>query len=80
MGVFALGGNDAFWKFYRSAFRGIGELSPESFERWAQDAGVKDMGAWRAGAGSHAWPPPPWIRIWRRPVAFSGWTERRRSS
>ncbi len=55
MGVFALGGNDAFWKFYHSAFQGSAELEAENLERWAKDAGTRDIGAWKAGLDSHAW-------------------------
>jgi protein-disulfide isomerase len=54
-GVFALGGNDAFWKFHDTAFKNQGSLSPESYTKWAQEAGVKDMAAFKAGLDSHKW-------------------------
>jgi protein-disulfide isomerase len=38
--VHALGGNDAFWKFHKSAFANQKELTRENFEKWAQAAGV----------------------------------------
>ena len=38
--VFALKGSDAFWKFHDLAFKNQKELSPESYEKWAQQAGV----------------------------------------
>jgi protein-disulfide isomerase len=40
MTVFALGGNDAFWKFYNSAFGNQQGLSDENYEKWAAEAGV----------------------------------------
>ncbi len=55
MGVLALAGNDGFWKFYHSAFESQGALEAENFERWAQSAGVSDMGAWRQGVANHTW-------------------------
>jgi protein-disulfide isomerase len=55
MGVFALAGSDAFWKFYHSAFDGAGRLEEGNFERWAKDAGVADIAAWRSGMESHTW-------------------------
>lgn len=38
--VFRLGGSKAFWKFHELAFQNQKSLSPESFEKWAGDAGV----------------------------------------
>jgi protein-disulfide isomerase len=38
--VFMLKGNDAFWKFHDLAFKNQKELSAESYEKWAQQAGV----------------------------------------
>ncbi|HVY26229.1 MAG TPA: thioredoxin domain-containing protein [Polyangiaceae bacterium] len=40
MTVFALGGNDAFWKFHKSAFSNQQALSDENYEKWAKEAGV----------------------------------------
>jgi hypothetical protein len=54
-GVHALAGNDAFWKFHQAAFANQQSLSRESYEKWAQDAGVVDMAKFRAGLDSHAW-------------------------
>src|ERR1700722_5573603 len=47
-GVFALKGNDAFWKFHDTAFKNQSALSPASYETWAQASGV-DMGRFKAG-------------------------------
>ncbi|MBX3209176.1 MAG: thioredoxin domain-containing protein, partial [Labilithrix sp.] len=33
-------GSDAFWKFHDLAFKNQKDLSPESYEKWAQQAGV----------------------------------------
>jgi protein-disulfide isomerase len=38
--VFRLGGSRAFWTFHDAAFAGQNALTPTSFERWAQEAGV----------------------------------------
>ncbi len=54
-GVFALGGNDAFWKFHDTAFKNQGSLSTDSYVKWATDAGVKDIAAFKAGLDSHKW-------------------------
>jgi len=54
-GVFALGGNDAFWKWHDTAFKNQGSLSAESYVKWATDAGVKDIAAFKAGLDSHKW-------------------------
>jgi protein-disulfide isomerase len=55
MGVFALAGNTGFWKFHDTAFKNQAQLSRESYEKWAQEAGVKDMPAFKAGLDSHKW-------------------------
>jgi protein-disulfide isomerase len=54
-GVFALAGSEAFWKFHGTAFKNQGSLSPESYEKWAKDAGVKDAAAFKAGLDGHKW-------------------------
>ncbi|WP_394825262.1 DsbA family protein [Pendulispora albinea] len=54
-GVFRLKGHDAFWKFHDLAFQNQTALSPESYERWAQQAGVADLKTFRAGLASHQW-------------------------
>lgn len=54
-GVFALAGNDAFWKFHDTAFKNQSSLNEDSYVKWAQEAGVKDVGAFKAGLSSHKW-------------------------
>ncbi|MGA7124194.1 MAG: thioredoxin domain-containing protein [Polyangiaceae bacterium] len=54
-GVFVMAGNDAFWKFHDTAFKNQGALSEDSYTKWAQEAGVKDMAAYKAGLASHKW-------------------------
>jgi protein-disulfide isomerase len=57
-GVFALAGNDAFWKFHDNAFKNQGSLGTDSYVKWAQEAGVKDVkdvNAYKAGLDSHKW-------------------------
>jgi protein-disulfide isomerase len=54
-GVFAMAGNDAFWKFHDTAFKNQGALGEDSYVKWAQEAGVKDVAAYKAGLGSHKW-------------------------
>lgn len=53
-GVFALKGSEAFWKFHDTAFKNQSALSPESYEKWAKDAGV-DMAKFKAGIAAHTW-------------------------
>ncbi len=54
-GAFELGGNDAFWKWHDTAFKNQSALGTDSYIKWAQDAGVKDMAAYKAGLDSHKW-------------------------
>jgi protein-disulfide isomerase len=54
-GVFALAGADAFWKFHDEAFKNQKSLNQESFEKWAQAAGVKDMKKFKDGIAAHTW-------------------------
>ena len=54
-GVFTMAGNDAFWKFHDNAFKNQGSLGEDSYGKWAQEAGVKDIAAYKAGLGSHKW-------------------------
>ena len=54
-GVFAMAGNDAFWKFHDTAFKNQSDLSTDSYVKWATAAGVKDAAAFKAGLDSHKW-------------------------
>jgi protein-disulfide isomerase len=54
-GAFALGGNDAFWKWHDTAFKNQSALGTDSYIKWAADSGVKDAAAFKAGLDSHKW-------------------------
>ena len=54
-GVFALAGSDGFWKFHDLAFKNQGSLNEDSYVKWATEAGVKDVAAYKAGLQSHKW-------------------------
>ncbi len=55
VGVFQMAGNDAFWKWHDSDFKNQGSMNTDSYVKWAQDAGVKDVAAFKAGLDSHKW-------------------------
>ena len=55
LGAFAMGGNDAFWKWHDTAFKNQQALGTDSYVKWAQDAGVKDIAAYKAGLDGHKW-------------------------
>src|SRR5262249_36408822 len=57
MGVLALAGVDAFWRFHDLAFAHPTTLGPDAYEKWARDSGVTDMASWRAGIAAHTWGP-----------------------
>jgi protein-disulfide isomerase len=50
--VFMLKGSDAFWKFHDTAFKNQQQLSPESYEKWAQAAGV-DVNQFKSAMAAH---------------------------
>jgi protein-disulfide isomerase len=54
-GVFTTTGNDAFWKFHDTAFSNQSALGEDSYVKWAQEAGVKDVAAFKSGLSSHKW-------------------------
>src|SRR5207253_2071138 len=54
-GVFAMAGSDGFWKFHDTAFKNQQALSADSYVKWAQDAGVKDVAKYKAGLDAHTW-------------------------
>jgi protein-disulfide isomerase len=54
-GVFMTAGNDGFWKFHDNAFKNQSALGDDAYLKWAQEAGVKDMAAFKAGLASHKW-------------------------
>jgi protein-disulfide isomerase len=54
-GVFALAGADAFWKFHDTAFKNQSALSPDNYLKWAKEAGVKDLAAFKSGLDAHTW-------------------------
>jgi protein-disulfide isomerase len=55
MGVFALSGSTAFWRFHDLAFQNQTSLQRDAYLKWAQDAGVRDVAAYAAGLDSHQW-------------------------
>jgi len=54
-GVFALAGNDGFWKFHATAFKNQSALSTENYVKWAKEAGVKDEAKFKQGLEAHTW-------------------------
>jgi protein-disulfide isomerase len=52
--VLEMAGNGAFWKFHDAAFKDQGGLGTESYEKWAQDAGVLDPAAFSTRLANHA--------------------------
>jgi protein-disulfide isomerase len=54
-GVYAMAGNAAFWRFHDAAFAAQKDLGSDSYARWAQDAGVSDIAAFKAGLEDHRW-------------------------
>jgi protein-disulfide isomerase len=54
-GVFELAGNEAFWTFHDKAFENQASLSRESYVKWADESGVRDLGAFGDGLDSHRW-------------------------
>jgi protein-disulfide isomerase len=57
VGVFALAGNDAFWRFHDTVFKNQALLSDDVYESWAKDAGLSDQNLtdYKAGLASHKW-------------------------
>jgi protein-disulfide isomerase len=54
-GVYAMAGNEAFWKFHDTAFKNQSQLSTDSYVKWAKEAGVKDEAKFKAGLEAHTW-------------------------
>jgi protein-disulfide isomerase len=56
-GVFALAGRRAFWKFHDLAFKNQQQLSADSYEAWAKEAGLgpKDLAKLKDGLAAHTW-------------------------
>ena len=55
MGVLALAGHEAFWRFHDFAFEGQRDLNTENYKAWAEKSGVRDMATFRAGLEDHRW-------------------------
>jgi protein-disulfide isomerase len=55
MGVFALSGADAFWRFHDLALENQQGLGRDAYLKWAELAGVRDTAAFAAGLDSHQW-------------------------
>ncbi len=53
-GVFALAGNDAFWRFHTQVFADQAHLGPDAYHDWAEQAGA-DPQAVDAGLERHDW-------------------------
>ena len=58
MGVMALAGADAFWRFHDACFVNQRALGADAYVTWAGTAGVTDTAAFRAGLESHRWADP----------------------
>jgi len=56
MTVAMLGGSDAFWRFFDTAFKNQAQLAPSAYEAWAQAAGV-DVAEFQRRVESHAVAP-----------------------
>ena len=54
VGVFELGGSDAFWQFHDRAFENQAALSEDSYASWATALGV-DPSRLREGLAEHRW-------------------------
>ncbi|MEO8878617.1 MAG: thioredoxin domain-containing protein, partial [Polyangiaceae bacterium] len=54
MGVYALAGNSAFWKFHDVAFDHQADLGPEKYSEWAKLLGV-DAASLQRGIAAHTW-------------------------
>ena len=55
MGVFALAGHEAFWRFHDLTFERQPDLGIDSYLAWAEKSGVRDMRSFRAGLAAHTW-------------------------
>ena len=58
MGVMALAGPVAFWRFHDSCFANQASLGTDSYVQWASAAGLADVATFRAGLESHRWADP----------------------
>jgi protein-disulfide isomerase len=54
MGVMALKGSEAFWKWHDKAFHNQSGLNPDNYETWAKEVGV-DPAKFKAGIAAHTW-------------------------
>jgi protein-disulfide isomerase len=55
MGVFAMAGQQAFWRFQAAVFADQVSMGEESYVLWARGAGVRELSDFRAGLASHRW-------------------------
>ena len=53
-GVFELAGVEAFWRFHDAALQHQESLGTDSYLKWAEEAGVRDLARYRAGLDAHA--------------------------
>jgi protein-disulfide isomerase len=58
MGVLALAGPVAFWRFHDLCFANQKDLGTDSYLQWASAAGLSDVATFRAGLESHRWADP----------------------
>jgi protein-disulfide isomerase len=54
-GVMEMKGSEAFWKFHALAFKNQSGLGEANYIKWAQESGVSDITAFKAGLASHKW-------------------------
>jgi protein-disulfide isomerase len=55
MGVFAIAGVEAFWKFHDRVFANQSALGTDSYVAWAKQAGVADEAGFRRDLEAHTW-------------------------